>query len=96
MILKLLGVQHSTGIFQEKPYDNYNLFLLDESKRYDNVYGFVPNMFLRNGRKVPYLVVKAAMFNTVVSPDQIKSLIGQNLDIDFDMYGNPSRIQISK
>lgn len=94
MILKLLGVQHSTGIYQEKPYDNYNLYVLDENRKYDNIYGFVPMTFVRNGKRVPYLVVKAAVLNSKVSPDQIGKIIGSNLNIDFDAYGNAASLEI--
>lgn len=94
MILKLLGVQHSTGIYQEKPYDNYNLYVLDENRKYDNVYGFVPMMFRRNNRMVPYLVVKANVFNSKIAPDQINKIIGSNIDVVFDAYGNPSTLEI--
>lgn len=96
MQLKLLGVQHSTGMFQEKPYDNYNLYVLDESRRYDNQYGFVPVMFRRNNRMVPYLVVKASVMNSLVAHDQIGKIIGKNIDVDFDAYGNASKIVIQQ
>lgn len=94
MILKLLGVQHSTGIYQEKPYDNYNLYVLDENRKYDNVYGFVPMQFLRNGKRVPYLVVKAAVLNSKIDPDQLPKIIGANIDVVFDAYGNPASLEI--
>lgn len=94
MLLKLLGVQHSTGIYQEKPYDNYNLYVLDEQRKYDNVYGFVPMMFRRNNRMVPYLVVRASVLNQYVSSDQIGKIIGKNINVDFDAYGNAAKIEI--
>lgn len=96
MLLKLFGVQHSTGIYQDKPYDNYNLYVLDPQSKRDNVHGLVPMMFRRNNRQVPYLVVKAAVFNSICAPDLIDKIIGKQINVDFDAYGNAAKIEIQQ
>lgn len=94
MLFKLIGAQHQTGDFQGKPFDNYNLYLVNLENKAVNSFGLVPQSFTRNQKARPYLSVKAAVMHSLVAPDQIDKIIGKTMNIDFDMYGNASKIVI--
>lgn len=94
MLFKLIGIQHQTGDYQGRPFDNYNLYLVNLDNKAQNSYGLVPQAFTRNAKSRPYLSVKAAYLHSIVAPDQIKDIVSKTLNIDFDMYGNASKIEI--
>lgn len=94
MLFKVIGVEHSMGMFQERPFDNYNLYLVYASGRKENEYGLVPVKFMRNNKRLPHLTVKAGQLHQIISSDQVEKLVGKVLSIEFDMYGNASQISI--
>lgn len=75
---KIVGIQHRTGVFQDKPYDNYYIYVVNDEKKDENTVGVCPSFYK----------VKAALINEIVAPDQIKRLVGMHCEVLFDSYKN--------
>lgn len=80
---KIVGIKHLTGTFNDKPYDKYHIYVVNDVDN-ENVIGTCPNVYK----------VKAAMINSICSPDQIERLIGMNCEVYFDAYKNVAQFNL--
>lgn len=79
--MKVIGLKRVTGTFNDKPYDNYNIYCLPD---YNDgvVFGYTPNC----------IKVKATVLHECVMPENIKSLENQNIDFYYDAYRNVTKV----
>lgn len=83
--MKVVGVQHQIGTFNNLPYDNYRIYTIDESRQDPNmVFGVCPMV----------TKVKASVLHQVVASDKIQKLIDRNVMFYFDAYKNVVKVEV--
>lgn len=82
-MLKICGIEHKTGEFQNRPYDNYVFYAYDDVQQ--------------NGKWGICTVAvktKSSLVHTMYTPDKVKDLIGHYVTFYYDQYRNVSQILI--
>lgn len=84
--MKIVGVKHQTGEFNNKPYDNYRIYYVDETKQ-DNdgmTFGICPT----------YAKVRASVLHEVCAPDKVNKLIQREVNFFYDAYKNVVKMEV--
>ena len=76
------GVDHKTGEFNGKPWDNYYLYVVDDTKKDGSSFGVCPTK----------VKVSAQVMHQFCSPDQIQAVLKQNVDFYYDAYKNVCKV----
>ena len=79
--MKVIGIKHLTGTFNDRPYDNYNIYCINEND---------PNMLI--GYSTQVIKVKSQLLNDQY-PDP-KQLINKEIDCFYDSYKNVVQINL--
>lgn len=90
-MLILHGVQHKSGTYEGRPYDNVVLHCLDDtppsSPTSQLLGGSICDIF-----KVSVLNIPHTFSGLVASPADLVAMIGQGLTVAYDRYGRPDTI----
>ena len=82
--MKIVGVRHQVGEFNGNNYDNYRLYIVDESKNDDKSFGICPS----------YAKVKASVLHEVCAPDKISKLVNRDVNLFYDAYKNVVKMEV--
>lgn len=83
--MKIVGVKHMTGEYDNRPFDNYYLYGIDENTNDKiQIYGTCPNC----------IKVKASVLHQVVAADKIEKLIGRSVECFYDSYKNVALVNV--
>ena len=90
-MLTLHGIQHKSGTYEGRPYDNVMLHCLDDAPFTS------PSSQLVGGRVCEILKIPLPSFSTifggvVASLPDLVAMIGEGLTVAYDRYGRPSSI----
>jgi len=90
-MLILHGVQHKSGTYEGRPYDNVVLHCLDNSPP------STPTSQLLGGSvceifKISVLNIPHTFGGLVASPADLVAMIGQGLTVAYDRYGRPDTV----
>lgn len=88
MYFELIGVEHKSGVYEGRDYDNYNLYALEEIEN-DNGAGYKPTTFKVKSSKT------CDIFNVPFNAENIKNAIGKKMNVLFNRYGFPEKIELS-
>lgn len=97
--MKIIGVAHQIGSFEQNGqsinFDNYNLYICNDQNK-PGEFGLIPMRFQKNGKPRNYASVKASYLHSIVTADQIQTLVGKQVMLYFDTYGNVASLEIIK
>lgn len=84
--MKVVGVKHMTGSFNDRAYDNYYIYCVADQTDNDTsqFYGVCPQC----------VKVKASLLHTVVAPDKIQKLLDREVEFLYDSYKNVALVNV--
>lgn len=90
-MIKLIGVQRKAGEYNGQQYDNINLHVIDDSPASPTICGDTAYHI-----KVKVHRVKDVFDGLITSDADWCEILGKEIDISWDRYGNPSKIQVKE
>lgn len=92
-MLRVCCIERSSGVFNDKPYENYNIYCLDEEKNENVLCGKLIHRFSRGKA---YLKVSPQVLLSKYSVEYLKGCYGYFVRADYNQYGNVTNVIIQK
>lgn len=89
-MIKLVGYQRKQGIYENKPFDNHNFFVVEEFRNKPNTIGSEAYTIKVKNDDINFI------FGFVPDEKEIAAAIGNSLDVIFDKGGKPEHISFHK
>ena len=85
--MKVLGIKRLTGTYENRPYDNYYLFCSRYSNQEGIICGACPDETVK---------VKADVLHECVAEENVKSLLGLDIDVYLNSYKNVVKVFVKE
>lgn len=83
--MKVIGIKRQKGTYEGRTYDNYVVYAQQNSNNEQSsvICGYCPNLNVK---------VKAHIMHECVNEDQVKNLLGHEIDCYYDSYKNVCKV----